>query len=122
MGPYKLFYWDIAKLAPNQELESEVINAYLMHIIKKRNQQQRGKQALWIDSFEMSAIWQGKTTKLKCDPTKYDVILGAVNETHHWILTAFFPSEKRSLLLDSLGNATSKLDRCFKGIHEKARS
>lgn len=24
MGPYKLFYWDIARTAPNQELESEV--------------------------------------------------------------------------------------------------
>ncbi|XP_049330336.1 uncharacterized protein LOC125798996 [Astyanax mexicanus] len=63
MGPYKMFYWDIAKLAPNQQLK--VINAYLMHIVKKSNQQQRSKQALCIDSFEMSNIWQGKTTKLK---------------------------------------------------------
>ena len=25
IGPYKLFCWDIARIAPNQELESEVI-------------------------------------------------------------------------------------------------
>ncbi|KAL7849116.1 hypothetical protein SRHO_G00207390 [Serrasalmus rhombeus] len=87
MGPYKMFYWDIAKLAPNQELESEMINSYLMHIVKKNNQQQGGKQVLCIDSFEMTNVWQGESTKLKCDPTKYDVILGAVNEPNHWILT-----------------------------------
>ncbi|KAJ8332783.1 hypothetical protein SKAU_G00416790 [Synaphobranchus kaupii] len=31
--PYKLFYWDIARIGPNKELESEAINAYLSILI-----------------------------------------------------------------------------------------
>ncbi|XP_049328588.1 gypsy retrotransposon integrase-like protein 1 [Astyanax mexicanus] len=112
IGPYKLFYWDIANLAPNQQVESEVINAYLKHIVHKKNQEHGGKQALYIDSFEMTGMWQGKNTKLKCDPNNFQVILGAVNEPNHWILTAFFPQQKRSLVLDSLGNASTKLVTC----------
>ncbi|XP_049325941.1 uncharacterized protein LOC125785813 [Astyanax mexicanus] len=60
----------------------------------------------------MTGMWQGKNTKLKCDPNNFQVILGAVNEPNHWILTAFFPQQKRSLVLDSLGNASTKLVTC----------
>ena len=26
IGPYKLYFWDIARIGPNQELESEVLS------------------------------------------------------------------------------------------------
>ncbi|KAL6470594.1 hypothetical protein MHYP_G00217130 [Metynnis hypsauchen] len=35
------------------------------HCQKEQNQQHGGKQVLGIDSFEMTNVWQGKSTKLK---------------------------------------------------------
>ncbi|KAK0156437.1 hypothetical protein N1851_000273 [Merluccius polli] len=86
IGPYKLFCWDIARIAPNQELESEVINAYLTLLVRRYNQK-NVDQAAVIDSFEMTRIWTGKTSKLKMDPSRYKKIVGIFNEHHHWMLT-----------------------------------
>ncbi|KAK0134806.1 hypothetical protein N1851_029482 [Merluccius polli] len=113
IGPYKLFYWDICRTTPGQELESEVINATLLRMVQKHNCQ-GGKKALCIDTYSMTQIWNGKTAILrKCNPSLYGVILGVVNEPNHWILTVIFPSEQRSLVLDPLGNDASKIKRCL---------
>ncbi|CAL8383067.1 unnamed protein product [Arctogadus glacialis] len=53
------------------------------------------------------------SSRTKCDPSLYGVILGVVNEPNHWILTVIFPSEQRSLVLDPLGNDASKITRCL---------
>ncbi|XP_072570584.1 sentrin-specific protease 2-like isoform X2 [Paramormyrops kingsleyae] len=61
----------------------------------------------------MTSIWQKKTSRLKCNPGNFNVILGAVHEPGHWILTAMFPKLLKSLVLDSLGHASSKLKTCL---------
>ncbi|XP_072562184.1 uncharacterized protein [Paramormyrops kingsleyae] len=113
IGPYKIFYWDITRTAPDQELESEVINAYLLRLVQHHNQRNEDNQALFIDSYEMTSIWQKKTSRLKCNPGNFNVILGAVHEPGHWILTAMFPKLLKSLVLGSLGHASSKLKTCL---------
>ncbi|KAJ4927212.1 hypothetical protein JOQ06_014947 [Pogonophryne albipinna] len=88
IGPYKMYYWDIRQIRPNMELESEVINAYLAVKVKEFNQENpRGQRATFIDTFEMTTIWNNGTSRLKIDPLDYDVILGIVNDYHHWTLT-----------------------------------
>ncbi|CAL8237741.1 unnamed protein product [Boreogadus saida] len=104
IGPYKLFYWDICRTTPAQELESEVINATLIRMVQKHDSQ-GGKKALAIDTYTMTKIWNGKTAILrKCNPSLYGVILGVVNEPNRWILAVIFPSEQRSFVLDPFGN------------------
>uniref|UniRef100_A0A9J8A4D8 Uncharacterized protein n=1 Tax=Cyprinus carpio carpio TaxID=630221 RepID=A0A9J8A4D8_CYPCA len=40
-----------------------------------------------IDTFAMTKIWQGSHTMLRrCDPSQYKVILGVINEHHHWTI------------------------------------
>ncbi|XP_047239605.1 uncharacterized protein LOC124879232 [Girardinichthys multiradiatus] len=85
IGPYRLFCWDFARIGPGQELESEVINAYLQLMVKKYNQKHQDQAAL-IDSFEMTWIWNEKMSSLQIDPEKYGVMVGIVNESHHWML------------------------------------
>ncbi|XP_077053382.1 uncharacterized protein LOC143703212 [Siphateles boraxobius] len=115
-----MFYWDILRTAPNGELESEVINAYIAQAVKKNNQI-RDEKALQIDSFEMTRIWEKKNSRLKCDPIKYKVILGAVHEPGHWMLAAIFPAEKRSLVLDPLGNDARKIKQCLESTRAFVR-
>ncbi|XP_041855497.1 uncharacterized protein LOC121649029 [Melanotaenia boesemani] len=112
IGPYKLFCWDIARLAPSQELESEVINAYLTVLIKNHNKKNVDHAAV-IDTYEMNRIWTKKTSRLKMEPLHYKFILGIINEHHHWMLTVIHPSEKRSLFLDPLGESHEKTKRCL---------
>ncbi|KAJ4939097.1 hypothetical protein JOQ06_028558 [Pogonophryne albipinna] len=66
IGPYKMYYWDIRQIRPNMELESEVINAYLAVKVKDFNQENpRGQRATFIDTFEMTTIWNNGTSRLK---------------------------------------------------------
>ncbi|KAI9542211.1 hypothetical protein NQZ68_022264, partial [Dissostichus eleginoides] len=88
IGAYKLYYWDIKHIGPNMELESEVIIAYLAVKVKAfNNENPSGQRATFIDSFEMTNIWNRKKSRLRIDPLTYDVILGIVNDHHHWTLT-----------------------------------
>ncbi|KAL6460921.1 hypothetical protein MHYP_G00308870 [Metynnis hypsauchen] len=77
---------DIARLAPGKELESEVINAYIFTWVRKHNQENEDK-AYMIDSFAMTKLWQGSYQILrKCDASQYKVLLGVINEHHHWTI------------------------------------
>ncbi|XP_019201224.1 uncharacterized protein LOC109194822 isoform X2 [Oreochromis niloticus] len=67
------------------ELESESINAYLAIMVRQCNRHNSAKAA-FIDSFSMTAIWKRKAPRLKIKPMEHEVILGIVNEHHHWTL------------------------------------
>lgn len=83
-----------------------MLNAYISLKIKESQ-----KKAFLIDSCEMTAIWQCKSKGLRkvfltsfslsvmvrhyafigsnffqLQPEMYDVLIGAVNENHHWTL------------------------------------
>lgn len=92
IGPQKIFFADINKTAPNNELESKVrysaieivhikfslplliphcfdslfkvINAYMRLLVRRHNEQSK-EQTFQIDTFEMTSIWNGKKSKLK---------------------------------------------------------
>ncbi|XP_016414882.1 uncharacterized protein LOC107745507 [Sinocyclocheilus rhinocerous] len=85
VGPYKLFYPDILQIGPGKELESEVINAYLTLKVSQHNLTSPEK-AFHMDTFAITAMWNGKYRGLKVDPANYEVIVGIVNERHHWFL------------------------------------
>ncbi|XP_062385207.1 uncharacterized protein LOC134072498 [Sardina pilchardus] len=42
-----------------------------------------GGKALFLDSFEMTKVWEGKRSRLRCDPTQLDLVMGAVHEPGH---------------------------------------
>ncbi|XP_051992375.1 uncharacterized protein LOC127650780 [Xyrauchen texanus] len=111
IGPYKIFFADINKTAPNNELESEVINAYMSLLVKRFNTHSE-VQAFQIDTFEMTKIWNGKRSKLKVDPTMYKYLIGIVNDHHHWTVVIMLPSQRRALFLDPMGEISSNLKRC----------
>ncbi|XP_073802848.1 uncharacterized protein [Danio rerio] len=112
VGPYKLFYSDISRLRPGMELESEVINAYLTLKVKEHNEKSKRK-AYAFNTFTMSELWKGKPQRFKVDPAKYDVLLGIVNECHHWFLMAIYPAQRKAILLDSLGETEVKKKKCL---------
>ncbi|CAG5878138.1 unnamed protein product [Menidia menidia] len=86
LNAYKLFYFDINKIGPDIELESQSINAFMAVIVKDYNSQNTG-QAAFIDSFAMTAMWQGKSPRLKkMNQMNYEIILGINNQHHHWTL------------------------------------
>ncbi|KAM9812657.1 uncharacterized protein ACBT44_011748 isoform 2-T2 [Syngnathus typhle] len=85
IGAYKLFFWDIMNVRPNSELESEVINAYLLLLVNKRNKISVEKVS-YIDSFAMTNLWNGKSQRLKINTVEYKLIVGIVNEHKHWKL------------------------------------
>uniref|UniRef100_A0A3B5QJN1 Si:dkey-146m20.13 n=1 Tax=Xiphophorus maculatus TaxID=8083 RepID=A0A3B5QJN1_XIPMA len=66
-----------------------------------------------IDSFEMSRIWLKKSSRLKIDPEKFNIIVGIVNESHHWMLVVIYPLEKRTVFLNSLGESQKDVKRCL---------
>nr|XP_049611005.1 mucin-1-like [Syngnathus scovelli] len=68
IGAYKLFFWDIMNVGPKSELESEVINAYLLLLVNKRNQISVEKVS-YIDSFAMTNLWNGKSLSRPCHST-----------------------------------------------------
>nr|XP_023684874.1 anther-specific proline-rich protein APG-like [Paramormyrops kingsleyae] len=86
IGPYKFFNWDIGRLAPGRQLESEVINAYIFAMVRKHNQISEDK-AFMIDSFAMAKVWQGSYNILrKWNPKEYQMVLGVIGEHGHWTL------------------------------------
>ncbi|KAG7459315.1 hypothetical protein MATL_G00209310 [Megalops atlanticus] len=87
MCPYNLFYWDVTRLRANKELESKAINAYLPVLACKHNRGTTGKPAAVINSYAMTALWMGRPYRLKIDPMAYKIIVGILNEHHHWVLT-----------------------------------
>ncbi|KAI2645542.1 Gypsy retrotransposon integrase-like protein 1 [Labeo rohita] len=118
VGPHKLFYQDILQVGPGKELESEVINAYLMLKVRHHNLTSPEK-AFHMDTFAITAMWNGKYQGLKVNPANYDVIVGIVNECHHWFLVAIYPSQKKTILLDPLGESDIKKKRCLETTREK---
>ncbi|CAI5654760.1 unnamed protein product [Oreochromis niloticus] len=112
IGAYKLFYWDIQQIGPDMELESESINAYLAIMVRQCNRHNSAKAA-FIDSFSMTAIWKRKAPRLKIKPMEHEVILGIVNEHHHWTLVVIYPQEKKSLYLDPLGETKQGIQNCL---------
>ncbi|KAL6455441.1 hypothetical protein MHYP_G00361070 [Metynnis hypsauchen] len=113
IGKYKIFDMDIARLAPGKELESEVINAYIFTRVRKHNQENEDK-AYMIDSFAMTKLWQGSYQILrKCDASQYKVLLGVINEHHHWTIAVIYPSQKRTVFLDPMGESQTKVNKCL---------
>nr|XP_024660216.1 uncharacterized protein LOC101473401 [Maylandia zebra] len=70
-------------------------------------------KAAFIDSFSMTAIWKRKAPRLKSKPMEHEVILGIVNEHHHWTLVVIYPQEKKSLYLDPLGETKQGIQNCL---------
>ncbi|XP_043987593.1 uncharacterized protein LOC122839739 isoform X2 [Gambusia affinis] len=113
VNAYKLFYFDINKIGPDMELESQSINAFMAVIVKDYNSQNTG-QAAFIDSFAMTAMWQGKSPRLKkMNPMNYEIILGINNQHHHWTLVVIYPQEKKSLFLNPLGESKQDIQKCL---------
>ncbi|XP_077367838.1 uncharacterized protein LOC144012223 [Festucalex cinctus] len=109
---YTLYYWDIERTSPNQELESEVINAYLTLLVREYNKCNEDAAAV-IDSFSVTAIWQGKSPRLRTlDAMAYSVVMGIVNDHHHWMLMVMYSHDKRCLFIDPLGESQSNIKRC----------
>nr|XP_055025616.1 ras-associated and pleckstrin homology domains-containing protein 1-like [Misgurnus anguillicaudatus] len=111
IGPFKLFYSDIHRTAPTRHIESEVLNAYMYHLVQKYNMQST-KKAVSIDSFEMSNMWKYKKAKVKMDPKTFQFIFGIINEHCHWTLTIMIPQENRALFLDPLGETSKDIQKC----------
>ncbi|XP_041858745.1 sentrin-specific protease 2-like [Melanotaenia boesemani] len=44
---------------------------------------------------------------------EYEVIMGIVNEHHHWTLVVIYPREKKSLFLDPLGESKTDIKKCL---------
>ncbi|KAB5543436.1 hypothetical protein PHYPO_G00079130 [Pangasianodon hypophthalmus] len=72
----------LRRLVPTRSLR--VINAYLTLLIRKY--QCNAGEAAVIDSYAMTAIWQGKFGRIRIDPMAHKVIAGIVNEHHRWML------------------------------------
>ncbi|KAG9272104.1 sentrin-specific protease-like [Astyanax mexicanus] len=122
IGPFKLFSMDFARLAPHRELESEVINAYIHTLVSKYNKSHESKAYL-IDSFAMTNLWQGSCNILrKFDPSLYGILLGVINDRHHWTLAVIYPSEKRSVFLDPLGESKTNVTKCLETTRAFMRS
>ncbi|KAK5925685.1 hypothetical protein CgunFtcFv8_018189 [Champsocephalus gunnari] len=70
------------------ELESEVMNAYIVVKVKDSNRENpRGQRTTFIDTFETSNLWTNGTSRLNIDTLDYAVILGVVNDHHLWTFT-----------------------------------
>ncbi|MGH0149664.1 UNVERIFIED_CONTAM: hypothetical protein FKN15_015783 [Acipenser sinensis] len=91
----------------------KVINAYVTALVRRFNLE-GDEKAFLIESFTMSKIWQGSYQTLrKLDPSKYSLILGIINEHHHWTLAVIYPSKKKTIFLDPLGESKEKVRKCL---------
>ncbi|XP_034095213.1 uncharacterized protein LOC117561740 isoform X2 [Gymnodraco acuticeps] len=81
-------------------------------IPRKINQRNDGQAAV-IDSYAMTAIWKHKFGRIRVDPMAHTVIVGIVNENHHWMLVVMCPHEKKTLFLDPLGEGKGKTKVCL---------
>ncbi|XP_026115529.1 uncharacterized protein LOC113094088 isoform X3 [Carassius auratus] len=111
IGPYKIFFADIHKTSPGEELESEVINAF-MHLEIKKFNSRSAERAFYIDSYEMASIWKGHSTKLKIDLSVYHYVIGIINDHYHWTVMVIMPAQKKTLFLDPLGESSVKVEKC----------
>nr|XP_049591118.1 uncharacterized protein LOC125978107 [Syngnathus scovelli] len=118
IGAYKLFFWDIMNVGPKSELESEVINAHLLLLVNQISVE----KVSYTDSFAMTNLWNGKSHRLKINPVEYKLIVGIVNEHNHWKLAAIMPGEKRSLLLDHLGESQMDIKKCLESTRAFMRN
>ncbi|MED6278622.1 hypothetical protein CHARACLAT_025818 [Characodon lateralis] len=87
IGPYKLYYFDLGRTTPGNELEIKLINAY-MKMLERQHNNCSAEKVLCIDSFTMTAVWQ-KT--FSCFKIIY---------------------QRKPLLLDSLGEIAQKTKKC----------
>ncbi|XP_049930170.1 uncharacterized protein LOC126408578 [Epinephelus moara] len=109
IGPYKLFTADMQSLAPERELVSEILNSYLLWGTRKVP----NKRIYVIDSFEMTAIWNGTSRGMrKLDVTEWDMLIGAVCKDRHWTLVAMYPKDRRALFVDPFGATQTQLTHC----------
>ncbi|XP_078028352.1 uncharacterized protein LOC144464635 [Epinephelus lanceolatus] len=81
------------------------INAYLTMVGRKSG-------AVIIDSYAMTAVWQGKQRSLKQLALDRDVAAGAVCHEGHWTLIIMYLKEMRSLYLDPFGATQQQIERC----------
>ncbi|CAL8234857.1 unnamed protein product, partial [Arctogadus glacialis] len=79
-------------------------------LARRHNATSKGK-ALHIDTFGITSLWNGNIPRFRWNPAHYEVLFGVVHEHHHWFLVVIYPSEKRTLLLDSLGETAAKLKK-----------
>ncbi|KAJ8356637.1 hypothetical protein SKAU_G00194310 [Synaphobranchus kaupii] len=110
VGPYKVFTLDILSTAPGNYFVDEVLNAYLELKVQETS---KTTKAFLIDCFAMMAIWQGNLKGLrKLEPDKFHILLGAVNENHHWTLVVMYPQQRRALYLDPFGALPAAIEKC----------
>ncbi|XP_065122037.1 uncharacterized protein [Paramisgurnus dabryanus] len=96
VGPYKVFYKDL-QIGPGKKLESEVINSYLSLVVRQHNLISKEK-AYHMDTFAITEMWKGRIERIKLDPTKYEIILGIVNEGDHWFLVVSIRGKEQFIL------------------------
>ncbi|KAK6493003.1 sentrin-specific protease-like [Huso huso] len=91
----------------------KVINAYITALVRRFNLE-GDENVFLIESFTMSKIWRGSYQTLrKLDPSKYSLILGIINEHHHWTLAVIYPSQKKTIFLAPLGESKEKVRKCL---------
>lgn len=106
VGPYKVFSETLKHLAPGKELETEIVNAYLLLVCMRT-------RTKMIDSFAMSDIWQGSQKQYKrLDLVNHDVAAGAVCHQGHWTLVIMYMKENRALFVDPFGATKQQVDHC----------
>ncbi|KAK0133488.1 hypothetical protein N1851_031013 [Merluccius polli] len=71
-------------------------------MVQECNYLNTGKAA-FIDLYSLTKMWSRGTQRLKMKPQQYDIIVGIINEQHHWKLAVIYPREKKTLFLDPLG-------------------
>ncbi|KAL0985066.1 hypothetical protein UPYG_G00152460 [Umbra pygmaea] len=104
-GPYKVYSENMMDLAPEKELESEVVNAYLWIVGRRTG-------ASIIDAYSMTQVWQGSQKYFKRLDLLKHVAAGAVCHQGHWTLIIMYLKEKRSLYVDPFGATQKQIDHC----------
>ncbi|KAJ8369132.1 hypothetical protein SKAU_G00091600 [Synaphobranchus kaupii] len=62
----------------------------------------------------LTNIWNGKQSRARhIDPNLFKLLLGVVNDNHHWTLVVIYPSERRTLYLNSLGESEQNMEKWF---------
>ncbi|XP_049457538.1 uncharacterized protein LOC125904267 isoform X2 [Epinephelus fuscoguttatus] len=71
-----------------------------------------GRVVRSLDSYAMTAVWQGKQRGLKRLALDRDVAAGAVCHEGHWTLIIMYLKEMRSLYLDPYCATQQQIERC----------
>ncbi|KAM9446309.1 uncharacterized protein Hap1MRO34_022894 isoform 2-T4 [Clarias gariepinus] len=109
-SPFFLMFGTKARYPCEVPDKYKVINAYLAMLEQQHNKTSIEK-VFYIDSFAIS-VWTGKIPRFRWDPKNYKLLFGLVNEHHHWFLVVIYPLERRTFLLDSLGETPNKFKKC----------